>query len=329
MPQTVSQNADERANRLKKAAKILLDAQNILILTHKSPDGDTLGSAFGLCRSLLKLGKAAKVICSDPIPKKYGYLVAGADFEVPDLIVASDIATVGLFGSSLETYAQKVDLCIDHHPSNSGYAKYTFVDTAAAATCEIMTELIDLLGVEIDKDIAQCLYTGLATDTGCLRFSNTMPKTLRTAAALIEKGADNAKLNKLLFETVSRGRLEIERMALETLEYHMNGKVAIITLTKAMYDKAGINESDTEGIASIPARIEGVEAGITVKEDTNSEYKISVRTNGTLNASKICAELGGGGHSAAAGCRVIGSLDDAKRKILEAVEKHVMKGESK
>lgn len=327
MPQTVSKSAEERENRLKGAAKILLSARNILILMHKSPDGDTLGSAFGLCRALLKLGKSAKVICSDPIPKRYGYLVAGADFDKPDLIVASDIATVGLFGDSLEQYAQKVDLCIDHHPSNSGYAKYSFVDPSAAATCEIMTELIGLLGVEIDKNIAECLYTGLATDTGCFRFSNTTPKTLRTAAELIDKGADNAKLNKLLFETVSRGRLEIEKMALETLEYHMGGRVALITLTNDMYEKAGVDESETEGIPSIPATIEGVEAGITIRENGPGAYKISLRTNGALDASNICSMLGGGGHAAAAGCRATGSLDDAKRAILAAVEKQ-LKGEN-
>jgi bifunctional oligoribonuclease and PAP phosphatase NrnA len=334
MPQKLFIDGDTRAKALKKAAGLLKDAENVLLLTHKSPDGDTLGCAFALCRALMKLGKKARVVCSDPIPAKYSYLADGVSFErSPDFIVAVDTASTELLGDSLAPYAERVNLCIDHHPSNTGYAGFTVIDPTAAAACEIMAEIIDLLGVEIDSNIAACLYTGMATDTGCFRFSNTTPKTLRTAAEMIEKGADSVKLNKLLFETVSRERLEIERMALETLEYHIGGKAAIITLTRAMSKKAGVTESETEGIPSIPARIEGVAAGITVKEKEDGVYKISLRTSGPLNASDICARLGGGGHAAAAGCRVKGTLDDAKRGILKAVEMEIekqgMKGENK
>ena len=333
MPQTTFLTGSDRTHALEKAAGMLLSADNILILTHKSPDGDTLGSGFALYRALFKLGKRVRVICADPFPKKYGYLFDGVETgEIkPEFIVATDIATVALMGESLSQYSDKVNLCIDHHPSNDGYAQFTFVDPSAAAACEIMAEIIPLLNVEIDNNIANCLYTGLATDTGCFRFSNTTPRTLRCAAMLIENGADSVRLNKLLFETNSRGRLEIERLALETLEYHFGGRAAIITLTKAMNEKAGVTDSETEGIASIPARIEGVEAGITIKEKAEGVCKISLRTGVSLNASNICAKLGGGGHAAAAGCSVIGSLEEVKRTILNAVqgemEKQGTKGE--
>jgi bifunctional oligoribonuclease and PAP phosphatase NrnA len=333
MPQILENG--EQVKPLEKAVKLLSQADRVLILTHKSPDGDTLGSAFGLCRALLKLGKTARVVCADPFPKKYNYIFEGLKLDEiqPDLIVASDIASVELIGDGLAQYADKVGLCIDHHPSNSEYAGFTLVDPKAAATCEIMAEVIALLGVEIDSNIADCLYTGLATDSGCFRFSNTTPNTLRTAAMLIEKGADSIRLNKMLFETDSRARLELQRMALESLEYHFGGKAALITITNEMIEKSGALDSETEGIPSIPARIEGVEAGITVKEKDKGVYKISLRTGLSLNASDICAELGGGGHAAAAGCRVEGSLDDAKQSILKAVkreiEKQGMKGENK
>lgn len=314
--------ADGRAKALKKASGLLTAAASVLILTHKSPDGDTVGSAFALCRALKKLGKKVNVICSDALPRKYNYLFEGLklDKTEPELVVAADIATVDLFGKNLESYADKVDLCIDHHPSNTGYAGFTLCDPAAAATCEIMVEIIDLLDVEINKDIASCIYTGIATDTGCFCYSNTTPKTLRTAAAMIEKGADSVKINKQLFETKSRARLELEKMALETLEYHFNGKAALITVTKAMREKSGADESETEGIPAIPARIEGVMAGITVKESEDGFYKISLRSVSPLNASEICANLGGGGHAAAAGCSVKGSLDAAKNAILKEVK---------
>lgn len=340
MPQKTYLSGGERVKTLEKAVWLLLGAENVLILAHKAPDGDTMGSAFALARVLIKLGKTAQVICDDPFPPKYNYLFKGlrsdhcrTDNFIPEFIVATDIASIELMGKSLAPFYDKIGLCIDHHPSNTGYADFTVVDPTAAATCEIVAEIIDLLDVEIDDDIANCIYTGLATDTGCFRFSNTTPKTLRTAAAMIEKGADSVKLNKLLFETKSRGRLEMERMALESLEYYFGGLIAMITLTRAMTKKAGIADSETEGIASIPARIEGVEVGITLKEKEDGFYKISLRTSGKFNASDICASLGGGGHAAAAGCRVEGDLDEVKRKILKAVNdemgKHGMKGEEK
>jgi bifunctional oligoribonuclease and PAP phosphatase NrnA len=333
MPLKTFLTGGERTKALERAAGLLTDAHDVLILTHKSPDGDTIGSALALCRTLTKLGKAARVVCADPIPEKFRYLLDGLIFgeSEPGLIVSTDVASAELMGGSLAPYAGKVDLCIDHHPSNTGYAAFTVVDPSAAATCEIMAEIINILNVEMDSDIANCLYTGIATDTGCFRYSNTTPKTLRTAADMIEKGADSVTINKRLFETVSRGRLEFERLALETLELYFNGRAALITLTRAMNEKAGITDSETEGIPSIPARIEGVEAGITVKEKEDGVYKISLRTAETLNASDICANFGGGGHAAAAGCRVEGSLDDVKSRILKAVkdemEKHGVKGE--
>ena len=143
MPQNCLNRPMSRAKALKKAAGLLIDADSVLILTHKSPDGDTVGSALALCRALKKLGKKVNVICSDPMPKKYNYLFDGLklDKAEPDLIVATDIASVELLGKDLELYADKVDLCIDHHPSNTGYADFTVDDPTAAATCEIMAEI--------------------------------------------------------------------------------------------------------------------------------------------------------------------------------------------
>jgi phosphoesterase RecJ-like protein len=322
MQSTLFENAkSDNAEMLNKAVSILKDAESILILTHKSPDGDTLGSAFALCRALKNLGKQLSVVCSDSFPQKYDYLYKGLEltqFE-PELIVACDIASVNLLGERLKPYENRIGLCIDHHPSNTKYADCTLIEPTAAATCEVMAQVIDLLGVEIDSDIANCLYTGLVTDTGCFRYSNTSPKTLRVAAHMIEKGASSAYINKLLFETKSRGRLEIERLVLETLEYHFDGRAALVVLTRSMNEKTGIGESDTEGIPSITACIEGVEVGITVKEKENDVYKLSLRTNGLLNASNICGRFGGGGHAAAAGCQIDGKIEDVKTAILGAV----------
>lgn len=319
----------KREQKLQKVSCILKSAQQILILTHKSPDGDTLGSGFALCRALIKLGKNAAVVCSGPIPKRYDYLRAGErSIENPDLIVAVDIATTDLLGETLSVYKERIDLCIDHHGSNGKFAKFTFVDATSAATCEILIEVINKLGVIIDKDIANCLYTGIATDTGCFRYSSTTPKTLKTAAALVEHGAESAALNKLLFETVSKERLELEKLALQSLEYHCGGEVAVMVVSLDMMEKSRAEESETEGIPAIPARIEGVEAGITLREKEDGSYKISVRTVRKLNASQICSKFGGGGHACAAGCRLTDNLETAKRKIVGAVRDALEKEEA-
>lgn len=142
---------------------------------------------------------------------------------------------------------------------------------------------------------------------------------------MIDKGAESAAINKKLFETLSRARMDFERMALESIEYHFGGKAALITITKEMEEKTGVSDSDTDGIPALPAKIEGVQAGITLKEKKDGGYKISLRTGSTLNASQICAKLGGGGHAAAAGCRIEGTLEEAKKTILEAVGQEIAK----
>ena len=214
---------------IQTAAEYLKAANDILILFHTDPDGDAVGSAFSFCRALQKMGKRARCECSDPVPKKYGYLLSGVrqDTFEPKCIVSVDMAAPNLFGDKLAQYADKVDLCIDHHVSNTFYARNTLLDGKAAAACEIMADLIELLGVEIDVYIASSIYTGLSTDTGCFRYSNTTPKTLRCAADMIEKGACSAQINKDLFETASKGRLEMERRVLNTLEYFHEGRTAM------------------------------------------------------------------------------------------------------
>ena len=172
----------------------LLGTDDILILCHKNPDGDTIGSGAALCKALQHLGKTAAVLCSDPIPAMYDYMqitVYDGSFT-PAFVVAVDVAGIQLFGdhNNIQDYAEHVDLCIDHHGSNSGYAYETLVDDRAAAAAELLTELIPQMGVELTPEIAACLYTGVATDTGCFRFTNTTANTHLAAAKLIEDSKD-------------------------------------------------------------------------------------------------------------------------------------------
>lgn len=318
------QTGNSSGAALFEAAETLRKARNIVILIHMSPDGDAIGSSKALRLAVEKLGKKARVLCSDPIPAKYDYLPPEPPEEPmgePDLIMALDLADEKLFGEKLRPYLGRVQLCIDHHFSNMHYAGMTALFPEAAATCEIMAGLLKVLNVEIDKDIANCIYTGMATDTGCFRYSNTRPNTLRTAADMMEKGAEAAKINKLLFETDTKERLELEKRAMETLEYDYDGRVALIYITLDMLRGSGADDGELEGIASMPIRIKGVKAGITIKEKSPGVYKISVRTTDDVDASAICGALGGGGHRAAAGCQCEGTLAQAKAAILAAAGK--------
>lgn len=303
---------------LKQAAEMLLANDNILVLMHRSPDGDTIGCGYALCAALRKLGKHAQPVCSDALPKVFSFITEKFEkqsFE-PEFIVSADIASTALLGDALSVYKDRINLCIDHHPSNTGFAQYGFVDGSAGACALIIAELIKELGVDADPFIADAIFTGAATDTGCFVFSNASAQIHRTAAEMIEKGADSAMITKRIFETKSRSRLELERMVLESLRYFHNGKTALVTVTSEMMNTSGTEEGETEGIASIPRQIEGVMIGITIRERREGVYRVSVRTADGADASRICAALGGGGHKAAAGCTIEGSLEEAVQTIV-------------
>ena len=196
---------------VEQAAARLREAGSVLILCHKNPDGDTIGCGSALCHALNALGITAAVLCADPIPSRFAYTeprLFRGEFE-PELVAAVDVAGLQLFGDKglMPAYSRRVDLCIDHHAGNGGYAQYTLLDAGAAATAELMCQVIEAMGAKITPLIADCLYTGLATDTGCFRFSNTTAATHRIAARLIEAGARIETLNTILFATRSRGQM--------------------------------------------------------------------------------------------------------------------------
>ena len=305
----------------------LLKADNVLLLCHKNPDGDTIGSAGALFHALTALGKTVAVLCADPVPERYAYMqiVPFTGQFAPEYVVAVDVAGIQLFGDSVKEYAERVDLCIDHHPSNGGYADAMLLDGGAAATAEVMYDVLCAMGTDITPLVADCLYTGVATDTGCFKFANTTARTHLTAAKLIEAGAHLVKLNSALFESKSRRRIAVEQLALQSLEYHAGGRCAIISLSKEQIAHTGADGTDLEGITAMPRMIEGVDVGITMRQQPSGSYKVSVRTVVGVDAAAIAARLGGGGHKQAAGCEIIGSLENAKNALLTEVEKELAK----
>ncbi len=305
----------------KECIRLLKENSEFLVLSHEHPDGDTLGCAFALCEILRLLGKKRAFMCCNDVPRDFSYMTENfcSDNVENPFIIAVDVADEKLLGSLREVYGDKIDLCIDHHMSNTYYAKNVFVEDRAAA-CEIVYEIAFELGVEINRYIRECIYTGISTDTGCFRYQNTTPSTLRIAAELMEQGVDSKKINKLMFETKTKSFLELELLARKTLEYHFDGRCAVITITQDMYKKSGSNEHECYPITALPRQIEGVLVGAVIKEKSDGTFKISVRTEGDIDASAICAHLGGGGHKGAAGADFRCSYEEGREKLLSVIK---------
>ncbi len=310
---------------LKQTASFLKKHDNYVILTHASPDGDTLGSAYALYYGLNEIGKTACVICPDIIPSKYDYFARKTDHVNREnaTIVAVDVADKRLLGALNEEFGDIVDLNIDHHISNTKYAKNLYLDADAAATAEIIFELLTVMKVNINDITAKAIYTGLATDTGSFKYSNVTAKTHVIASLLYDYNIDAAEINRLMFDTKSKKLIELEKMVLDTAEFHFDDKCMLLCVTAEMQEKTGCSGTELEGIAVISRSVEGVKAGVTIKQTGDDEYKVSLRTFNPLDASKICKKLGGGGHISAAGASVKGSLSEVKQTVLKAVSENM------
>ncbi len=306
------------------AVSFLKSHDNFTILTHAHPDGDTLGSGFGLCLALRALGKKANVVNNEELPPKFRYLDIEPQIFEEQTVVAVDIADVSLMGNDIRAkYETKVDLSIDHHGSNRLFAKQNYVDSSAAAAAQIVFEVVSLLGVEVTPQMADCLYTGISTDTGCFRYANVTPATLRTAARLMELGAAAAEINVRMFETKTRTYAALERLALDSMQFFYDGKCALITITRDMFAESGSDENECDGIAAISRQIEGVLVGVTMRERRDGTYKASVRTHNPVDASAICSRLGGGGHPNAAGCQLPGTREEATKLLIDTIGEYI------
>ncbi len=305
------------------AAQWLAERDNVLLLTHVRPDGDTLGSAGGLMLALRELGKTAYLAMNDGVTGTYvGFLpencFAPADF-VPEHIVSVDIATENLFPDTMEQWKGKVELCIDHHPSNEFYAGETCLDATAAACGEIIYRICGHLGV-MNAGIAEQLYLAISTDCGCFVYNSTTPETHRIAAELIAQGEFWKAINKKCFQTVSHKELQLQSMLVESMDWYDDGATVIGAISQADMERIHATKEDSEELASFANKIEGVKVAATLRQLGERVWKLSLRTDGSLNATRACALLGGGGHAAAAGA-TINDVNEkqARERVLSAI----------
>ncbi|MBR0160634.1 MAG: DHH family phosphoesterase [Oscillospiraceae bacterium] len=301
-------------------AKLLHTKNDYLILTHRNPDGDTVMSAAALCRALRRKNKRAYLY---PNPQLTGKqlpfvekLLAPASFT-PGCVLAVDIATESLFPAG---FSGAVDLCVDHHPSNSHYAKAEFIDAEKSSCGEIVMELIRQFAGKLTKNEATLLYIALTTDTGAFQYANVNADTFRTASELLQAGADSQAVILRFFRKVTLSRLRLEGMIYSSLHAYHDGKVVVSVVTQEMIRSAEADEDDCDDLAGLPGRAEAAMINITIRELADGSSKISVRSAPGISSCEICAALGGGGHEMAAGCTIPESPDKAERILLDIID---------
>ena len=311
----------------REAAAFLRAHDNYLILTHKRPDGDTIGCAAALCRALREVGKTAYVLSNPEVTATFAVyfdgITAPEDF-LPDTVAAMDIAALGLLPDNAKQYSDRIDLAVDHHPSQEFFARATCLNEYAAACGVVMYQIIKFLVgfTGFTPDITEALYVAVATDCGCFQYANTDSDAHLVAADLMMKrGFDAAPVNRRLFRTKSLRRLKLEGLIIQNLELYQNGTIAAAPVSRAMMAEAGVTIDDLDDLAAFVGQIQGVLHSMTVRELDNGTCKVSLRTNAKLlNATNVCAKLGGGGHAAASGCTVEGTLRETIDKMMAAIE---------
>lgn len=306
---------------IEAAARFLLEHDRYTILSHANPDGDTAGCAYALCIALRSIGKKANVRCGDKFSERFDFMWKNAAEEEFDeeTVISVDVADRLLLGDLNEEYGGRVELAIDHHVTHVTFEKRLLNEPNAAACAQTVFKVIEAMNIPLNEDIAACLYTAIATDSGCFKFSSVSPETHRIAARLLEYDFGFAQLNYTLFDLKTRERIALEEQIYREMEYYFDGKCAVVTLPKNALDK--VDSEDANGISSIPRQVQGVEIGVVIKEKKDG-WKASLRSNSYADVQAICKVFGGGGHIRAAGCSFKGmSAQQAKELLLAEIGK--------
>lgn len=308
---------------LRETGNLLLQAQKIVLCCHVSPDGDTLGSVLGLMHILSRLGKDVTVFVDDEIGRGFGFLPGIEHCRRPEanskvqadvlaVIDASSFDRVGIVGEIVQA---PFVLNIDHHISNTEFADYLYLDTAAAATGEIICDLFEEMQWQHDEATALCLYTAISTDCGSFRYSNTTRKTMQRAALLLDYGVQPSIISDNL-DMRTRETVELLSKVLPTLTFAFENKVAYISIAHELYNK----DIQTDSFVSYPRYIEGVDIAIMFKAVEEKVTRVSMRSSHS-DVAQIALSFGGGGHLRAAGCTIYAPLEEAQKQLLEAIRK--------
>lgn len=316
----------------------LLSSNHILVASHTNPDGDAVGSTIAMGRLLSKIDKRMTLYNESSIPAVYRFLPGVEmiensidpvnEFDTAIILDSGDLPRIGPIASMVNNIP--VIINIDHHISNKRFGHFQLIDTSASSTAEIIYRLIKKMGVAIDKTIATSVYTGILTDTGSFRFSNTNQAAFAICQEMVERGVDPSDVARNVYGRYSLGRIKLLNLALDSIEIFHNGKLSIMTITQEMLSKTGTGAEDIDGLINYARRIEDVKIAALIHEKQNGrhhlkgsgQFHISLRSDGTVDVAAIAASFGGGGHTTAAGFEVQSGLADIKSHITSLIEKN-------
>ena len=305
----------------------LIESKNRFVITsHKRPDGDSLGSSLALYWVLRALNKDVVVFMRDVVPHAYSKLPGADDvitgpeletqYDAVFVMECSDIDRPGLIGLEKQFVVN-----IDHHSTTVLFGSINWIDSTASAVGEMIYNLSKALGVTVTKEIADCAYAALLTDTGSFHFSNTTERTFKVASELVRKGVEPAQISQAIFYSNRYSKIKLLGLALSTMQCDESGRIAWITLMQDAMNETGASEDEADGIVNYPLSVSEIEVVIFLKQIKNDDFRISLRSKGKLNVAKIAEGYGGGGHRNAAGCMVSGPLDDIVHKLVGNVQR--------
>jgi phosphoesterase RecJ-like protein len=315
---------------LSQVVELIENKSSFAITTHVRPDGDGVGSSLGLCWLLRSLGKSAEVVLRDEIPVSYAQL-PGADeikkvaevngkYDAIFVIECSDITRPGIRG--LEN---QLTVNIDHHATSEHFGTINWIDQTASAVGEMIYNLCKAIGGRITKEIAECVYLALVTDTGSFHFPNTTERTLKVASELIKVGVKPARISEAVYNSYPWSRIELMRQVLATVRRNDAGNIAWLRQPLEMSENAGAVDGDNNGFVNIPLAAREVEAVVYMREVQPNTYRVSLRSKDNINVARVAERFGGGGHKNAAGCRVEGDWDACEAEIVAALTEAVEK----
>lgn len=318
---------------LSQVVELIENKQNFAITTHIKPDGDGVGSSLGLCWLLRSLGKSAEVVVRGDIPLAYRSLPGAAeirdiesidrDYDAIFVIECSDLDRPGIRG-----LGDQFTVNIDHHATSEHFGTVNWIDSTASAVGEMIFNLVKAIGGRVTREIAECVYMALVTDTGSFHFSNTTDRTLKVASELIKAGAKPAAISEAVYNNYPWSRIELMRQVMSTVKRDESGKVASLRQTLKMREEAQAVDGDNNGFVNIPLAARDILACVYMREIGDNAYRVSLRSKGDINVARVAERWGGGGHRNAAGLRIEGDWDEKERELVEAVRDAVEHAEA-
>ena len=318
---------------LSQVVELIENKQRFGITTHIKPDGDGVGSSLGLCWLLRSLGKSAEVIVHGEIPLAYRSLPGAeeirnvekvdGEYDAVFVIECSDLERPGIAGLEDEFTVN-----IDHHATSEHFGTINWIDSTASAVGEMIYNLCKAIGGRVTKEIAECVYMALVTDTGSFHFSNTTERTLKVASELIKAGVKPASISEAVYNNYPWSRIELMRQVLDTVRRDDSGKVAYLRQTLKMREQAGAVDGDNNGFVNIPLAAREILAAVYMREVGGNKYRVSLRSKGDINVAKVAERFGGGGHRNAAGLQIEGDWDEKEAELVSAVREAVERAEA-